>query len=440
MIKSQSLIGPWQTFKTLIIDTFASLWPTPHHLAGVGDHRPVRVLQIITRLIIGGAQETVMLIADYMDETAWHVDVISGPQTDSEGSLIEEVRRRGVPLTIEPSLVREVNPLKDIVALIRLTRYIKRGNYAIVHTHSSEAGILGRWAAWLAGTPLIVHTVHGWAHHQQQHPLVRGIYIWLEKVTLPITAQLIVVSPRNIEKGLTDGIGRPENYVVIRSGIELDRFGQPQTPPLEMRTALGIPAEATVIGTVTRLSAQKAPLDFVQAAGQIAQQMPEAWFVIVGDGPLRSEVETLAKELNLNDRLVLTGLRRDVPELMATFDLFVLSSLWEGLPRVLPQAMATGLPIVATAVDGNAEAVRDRVNGRLVPPGEPEQLARTVIELLRQPGLMASMGRAGQDMVGEFGAQRMVEQLADLYERLLRQKGLKPVSSPLNPDQMSQDE
>ncbi|MCB0195307.1 MAG: glycosyltransferase family 4 protein [Anaerolineae bacterium] len=422
MTNSQLLTGQWQKFKAFVVALFSVLQPRSNRLDEVSDHQPVKVLHIITRLIIGGAQETAMLIADYIDDKVWAVDVLSGPQTGSEGSLIEEVRRRGVPLIIEPNLVREVHPLKDFIALVRLTQHIRQNHYTIVHTHSSKAGILGRWAAWLAGTPLIVHTVHGWAHHEQQHPLVRGIYILLEKLTLPITSQLIVVSPRNIEKGVKDRIGQPENYVVIRSGIELDRFGRPQVPPTQMRMALSIPIDAPVVGTVTRLSDQKAPLDFVQAAGIIAQEVPEAWFVMVGDGPLRSEVETLVEKLDLADRLILTGLRRDVPELMATFDLFVLSSLWEGLPRVLPQAMATGLPIVATAVDGNAEAVMDGVNGRLVPPGKPQQLAQTIIELLRNPSLMTSMGQAGREMVDEFGAQRMVEQLAELYKQLLHKK------------------
>ncbi len=379
---------------------------------------PIPVLHPITRLIVGGAQENTMLTADLLDKSAWAVDVLCGPQTGVEGSLIEEVRRRNIPLTIEPTLVREINPLKDLLALFRLARFIKRGGYTIVHTHSSKAGILGRWAAWLAGTPIIVHTVHGWGHHQRQHPLVRAVYIALEKLTLRISDKLIVVSPRNIEKGLAGGIGRPEDYVVIRSGIELDRFGHPRVPREETRAALGIPPDAPVVGTVTRLSPQKAPLDFVSAMSIVAQNIPDAWFVMVGDGPLRSQVEALAAELGIADRLILTGLRRDVPELMAAFDIFALSSLWEGLPRVLPQAMATGLPIVATAIDGNAEAVADGANGLLVPPATPPALAQAVIELLRHPYLAKRMGQEGKNRAAEFGAKKMVEDIAALYINL----------------------
>jgi glycosyltransferase involved in cell wall biosynthesis len=383
---------------------------------------PVRVLHIITRLIVGGAQENTMLTADLLDRSAWNVEVLSGPQTGSEGSLIEAVRERGIPLAIEPMLVREVHPIKDLLALVRIARFVQRGRFAIVHTHSSKAGILGRWAAWLARTPVIVHTVHGWGHHDRQHPLARGFWIGLEKLTLPITSRLIAVSSRNVEKGLRDGIGEARNYVTIRSGIELDRFGHPAIPASSTRTQWHIPPDALVVGMVTRLSAQKAPLDFVRAAGVIAALVPEARFLVIGDGPLRAQVEALAAELGIGEKLILTGLRRDVPELMAAMDIFVLSSLWEGLPRVLPQAMATGLPVVATAVDGSAEAVTHGVNGYLVPPGNWDALAQAVVELAQDPDKRSRMGRAGQERVGEFGAVKMVAEIAALYVELLEQR------------------
>lgn len=384
--------------------------------------KKIRVLHPITRLIIGGAQENTILTAHLLDKNEWEVDILCGPQTGPEGSLIENVYERGISLTIEPTLVREVNPLKDILAVFRLARFLKRGGYTIVHTHSSKAGIVGRWAGKLAGVPVIVHTVHGWAHHERQHWLVRAYYILMEKLTLPITDKLIVVSPLNIEKGLKDGIGKPEDYVVIRSGIELDRFGQPQVPREEMRKRLGIPLDAPVIGSVTRLSPQKAPLDFVRAAGLVAKTRPDAYFVMVGDGAMRPEVEALAIEVGIKDHLILTGLRRDVPELMAAFDIFALSSLWEGLPRVLPQAMATGLPLVATATDGSVEVVVDGVNGLLVPPGEPEKFGQALLRLLNDPALAQQMGEAGRERVAEFSDRRMVEQIAALYRELLQQK------------------
>jgi glycosyltransferase involved in cell wall biosynthesis len=373
-------------------------------------------------MIVGGAQENTLLTAQLLDKTRWDVEIVTGPQTGSEGSLIETAQERDIPLRIEHSLVREINPLKDLVAVLRLAWLMKRERYTIVHTHSSKAGIVGRWAAKLAGVPIIIHTVHGWGHHDRQHPLVRAWYIWLEKLTLPITDKLIVVSPLNIEKGLQDGIGKPEHYVTIRSGIELDRFGRPATPRPETRRSWGIPPDAPVVGTVTRLSPQKAPLDFVRAAAAVARVAPQSFFMMVGDGPLRPEVEALAQELGLAERLILTGLRQDVPELLAAFDVFVLSSLWEGLPRVLPQAMATGLPVVATAIDGSAEVIEHGVNGLLTPPGDPPALAQAVLQLLQDRSLAQRMGEAGRARAAEFDVRTMAGQIDALYLSLMQKK------------------
>lgn len=383
-----------------------------------------KVLHPITRMIVGGAQENTMLTVHLLDKTQWDAAIITGPQAGPEGSLLDAAAALDVPVTVEPSFVREINPVQDIRALVRLRRIIRDGGYVIVHTHSSKTGIIGRWAARWAGAPVIIHTVHGWGHHDRQHPLVRKLYIWLEKRALPFTDKLIAVSPSNVEKGLADGIGTPDDYVVIRSGIELERFGHPLVPREETRRAWGIPLDAPVVGSVTRLSPQKAPLDFVAAAAQIHAQRPDVWFLLVGDGPLRADVEARARELGISDRLVMTGLRRDVPELMAAFDIFALSSLWEGLPRVLPQAMATGLPIVTTAADGNAEAVEDGVTGLVVPAGEPPALAAALLRLLDDPALAQQMGDTGRARVDEFSATRMVDQIAALYTEILARKQL----------------
>jgi glycosyltransferase involved in cell wall biosynthesis len=342
---------------------------------------PIRVLHPITRLIIGGAQENTMLTADLMNKGAvgdgrYQIAIVSGPQTGPEGSLIEEVRARGTPLTIMPELRRELSPANDLKALVKLAKMMRSGRYQIVHTHSSKAGVLGRVAAKMARVPVIVHTVHGWSFHQQLTPRKLRFYVALEKIGDWCGHAVILVAEKDREKGLAQAIRGVAHSPVIRSGIELDRFGHPQIPPAEMRRQLGIPTDALVIGSVTRLSPQKAPLDLIEAFGHIQGQFPHAWFLVVGDGPLRPDVEARIQQLGLGDRLILTGLRRDVPELLAAMDVFALSSLWEGLPRVLPQAMASGLPIVCTRADGTAEAIHEGRNGFLVEPGQPELVGR----------------------------------------------------------------
>lgn len=381
------------------------------------------VLHPITRLIVGGAQENTLYTAALLYPARYKVEVLSGPQTGSEGSLIEEARQRGIALTIYPHLLRQVSPLNDLRTLIFLTRYIRQGKFAIVHTHSSKAGILGRLAARLAGTPVIVHTVHGWSFHDYMSPIVRAVYIFLERWMARFTGALIAVAERDIEKGRQARIGRPEQYHLIRSAIPLDEFDPAKTDRTAVRAELGLPAEAVVIGNVGRFSPQKNPLDWVKIAGMIGRARPQARFLLVGDGPLRGEVEAALRAEGLWERAILPGLRRDVPRWMAAMDVFLISSLWEGLPRVLPQAMAMGLPIVANRADGTVEAVRDSETGYLCAPGDLNGMAARCIDLVDKPLLRQEMGGRGREFAAqEFDLNRMIHQIDRLYETLLAKK------------------
>lgn len=376
------------------------------------------VLHVITRMIVGGAQENTLATVVGLDPQRYKIDLISGTQTGSEGSLLEEAERRGVRIKLLPFLVREISPIKDLRAFWALFAAMRRGRYDVVHTHSGKAGVLGRWAAWLARVPVVIHTVHGWSHHDHQHCLARGAYILLERITAPVTDKLIVVSPLNTEKGLKGGIGKAEKYVTIRSGIDLTAFETPSVAPDETRKGLGIPQDALIVGTVTRLSPQKAPLDFVKVAREIRKTCSGTHFVMAGDGPMREEVEKAIHDVGLTDCVHLVGLRRDIPDLLHCFDLFMLTSLWEGLPRVLPQAMAASLPIVATRADGNAEAVEDGVNGFLVDASDAEVCAEKAVSLLTNPEKRRQMGRKGYEKVSVFSEAKMVADIDHLYEQL----------------------
>lgn len=383
----------------------------------------IRVAHIITRLIVGGAQENTLYTAAGLDANRYQVQVICGPQTGSEGSLIEEARRQQIALTILPDLLRQVSLLHDLKALIQLVRLFRREKYDIVHTHSSKAGILGRLAARLAGTPHIVHTVHGWSFHEYMPPLTRRVYILLERWMAGFSDALIVVAEKDRYKGLQAGIGRPQQYRLIRSAIPLDDFDPERVDRQVMRRELGIPPQALVVGNVGRFSAQKNPLEWVKVAGIIARLRPQVNFLLVGDGPLRSQVEAQIHAEGIAARTLLTGLRRDVPQLMAAMDVFLLTSLWEGLPRVLPQAMAMRLPVVAQRADGTAEVVRDGVNGYLFEPGESEKMAQACIALLDNPALRHEMGLQGQKIAGEkFNLRAMIQDIETLYAQLLNEQ------------------
>ncbi len=380
----------------------------------------IPVLHPITRLIVGGAQENTMYTAALLDPARYHAEILSGPQTGPEGSLIEEVRARGVPLTILPTLLRQISPLNDLRALRSLIRLMRRKRFTIVHTHSSKAGVLGRLAAKRARVPVIVHTVHGWSFHDHMPPAKRRLYVHLERFAARFTDAMIVVAEPDIEKGLREGIGAPEQYRLIRSAIPLDEFDPATVDRTAARHALGLPLDAPVLGNVGRFSAQKNPLDWVRIAGKVARQLPDCHFLLVGDGPLRAEVEAALVEEGITERTVLTGLRRDVPRMIAAMDVFLLTSLWEGLPRVIPEAMAMRVSVVANRADGTAEAISHGETGFLCDPGDLDEAAAYCVQLLTQPALRAEMGNRGRAFaLREFDVRQMVAQIDQLYQELL---------------------
>ncbi|MBN2547916.1 MAG: glycosyltransferase family 4 protein [Anaerolineales bacterium] len=384
---------------------------------------PIPVLHLITRLIVGGAQENTLFTAARLDPSRFQVEVLCGPQTGSEGSLIEEARDQGISLTILPELLRQVSPLNDLIALYKLTRRMRQKQYTIVHTHSSKAGILGRLAARLAGVPLIVHTVHGWSFHDYMPRRAQQMYIWLERWMASFTDALIVVAERDIQKGLQAGIGKQNQYRLIRSAIPLEEFDPEPIDRLAVRQELGLPPEAVVIGNVGRFSEQKNPLDWVRVAGEVGRAHPQVYFLLVGDGPLRPQVEAQLRQGGLNERAILTGLRRDVPRIMRAMDIFLLTSLWEGLPRVIPQAMAMGLPVVANRADGTAEAIRDGETGYLCEPGDIDGMAARLLELVDDPQRRKEIGRKASAFARrEFDLRQMIAQIEMLYEELLKTK------------------
>lgn len=362
-----------------------------------------------------------MYTAALLDKQRYEVEVLSGPQTGSEGSLIEEVRQRGVPLTILPSLLRQVSPANDLSALSYMAQFMRQGGFTIVHTHSSKAGVLGRIAAKRAGVPIIVHTIHGWSFHNYMPTVIRMAYVLLERIAASYSQALIAVSRRDIQKGLRHRIGTADQYHLIRSGIPLQDFNPTRWERQAVRGELGIPEEAVVIGNVGRFSAQKNPLDWVRVAGEVAKIHPKVHFLLVGDGPLRAQVLGEIARQGIVQRLILPGLRRDAAHMLAAMDIFMLTSLWEGLPRVIPQAMAMKLPVIAYQADGINEAIQDNETGFLCPAGEIARMAERCLTLLENPDERKRMGEKGKALANqEFGLDKMISQIDKLYRRLLQ--------------------
>jgi len=381
--------------------------------------RPVPVVHVITQLELGGAQQNTLDTVRRIDRERFRPQLVCGP-----GGLLDEEARRlaDVPVHFLPELVRPVRPLRDLAATRRiaaLLRPLAAAGPAIVHTHSSKAGVVGRRAAALARAGPIVHSLHGYGHAALSPGPVRALGLWAERRAARHTDAFVAVSRATIEAGRRLRLFGDRPVHLVRSGVDLAHYAGADAARAATRAELGLPADAPVVGLIGNLKPQKAPLDFVELAARVAGRRPECRFFLAGDGELRPVVEARIAERGLGGRLTLLGWRRDVPALLGALDVLVLTSAWEGLPRVCPQAMAAGRPIVATAVDGIPEAVHDGINGRLFPPGDVEAGAAAVLALLDDPALRRRLGEAGRAAAGEFAVERMIAQLEALYDELL---------------------
>lgn len=385
--------------------------------------RKLNVLHTITKLELGGAQENTLYTLQNLNRERYNLFLAA----NDKGILIEKAKElKDVKAFFIPELVRPINPLKDLIALIKLFRFCKREKIDIIHTHSSKAGISGRWAARFAKVSIITHTIHGWGFYPKQNFLKRRLFILLEKITGKITDRLIAVSQANIETGIQNRIGEKEKYILTRSGIKSSQFQNVEVKIVEKKKELGLEEDTKVVAMIACFKPQKAPLDFVKVANQVIKKRPKTQFLLIGDGELRPEIERLTKEFNLEKKVILTGWRRDIPQILKVIDILALTSRWEGLPRVFPEAMASGLPIVATKVDGAPEAIEEGANGFLVSVGDIRGMAEKIIALLDNSELAEEMGKKGKEKVfPEFDIDLMVEKIDNLYQELARSKGLR---------------
>jgi glycosyltransferase involved in cell wall biosynthesis len=389
---------------------------------------PIRVVHIITRLILGGAQENTLYTAiGQHHDPRFDVTLLCGVDEAGEGNMYGQATAAGLNVVVLPSLVREIRPLTDVKALLDVYRFLRQGAFTIVHTHSSKAGIIGRLAARAAGVPIVVHTLHGLVFHEFQSAWRNRIYVSLKRLCAPLTDTIISVSDRVAQTALDRGIGRPDQHVTIFSGIELDRFlsVRDRLSVEEAKARAEIPASAPVVGKIARLFPLKGHVQFLEMAAEIARRMPDVWFLLVGDGPLRDELQAEAQRLGIADRLVMVGrVPPDrVPEFIQAMDVVVHTSLREGIARVLPQAGAVGKPVVTFDLDGAPEVVHDGVSGYLVPPVDTARVAERVVELLGDPGRRRAFGDAGRAFAAEhFAVERMVERINGVYLALVAQR------------------
>lgn len=380
------------------------------------------VCHVITKLELGGAQEVALYAVSHLDRSKFRPCLIAGP-----GGLLTDDAKAipGVDVHILSSLARQVHALADLAAFIELIRLFRRLRPTIVHTHSSKAGILGRWAAWCARVPVIIHTIHGYGITPAQPSWFRGVLILIERMTGWITTYWIAVAQADIEQGVEWGLFERMQVSVVRPGIDPRPFQTALSEPTReaLRAEFGAGPADYLVGTVACLKPQKAPEDFVAVAKQVCDAVTNARFVLIGDGELRPRVESMIEQNGLDRRLHLAGWRRDVSTVMKSFDAFLLTSHWEGLPRVLLEARTIGLPVVATRVGGVAEVIVEGRHGSLSDAGDVDGLATQLIRVLQGlSGQWHGESHSVEALPKEFHLEEMVKQYESLYDSLLNSR------------------
>jgi glycosyltransferase involved in cell wall biosynthesis len=376
----------------------------------------VKVLHVITRFIAGSGGNT-LASATGMDPDRYETWVAAMPG----GPLWAEARAAGVRAVEIPHMRETISPWHDLRACVQLVRLIRRERFAVVHTHCSKAGLIGRVAARLAGAPVVIHTFHILAAHEGLSVLRRTVYLVLERCVRSFAHRYVAVAPRLAREAVEQRIAPPGAIVVVPSAVDLQSI--PAEDARAVRAELGIADRAEVVGTVGRIVAQKAPLDFVRMCGLIQRVRPGVVFVMVGDTTLESgglEEETRREAERLGVRILFTGFRADAPRVASTFDVYVVPSRYEGLGRALTEAMASGRPVVATAVNGVPDLVEPGVTGLLAGAGDVAALAESSVWLLDHPEEAAMMGEQARDRVrSHFAAETMCGALDELYAEML---------------------
>lgn len=380
---------------------------------------PVRMLHVITRLVRGGADENTLYTVRGLDKSRYVVDLAVGRDSELDQLDLPD----GVGILSVPELVRDPNPWLDTIALFRLAAIIRRGRYQIVHTHTAKAGFLGRLAAALVGTPIIVHTVHGVSFHEHLSTVQRWFYLLLERVAARFTDQFVTVGEDVKDIYLRSGIGSATEYETIYSGMPLEDYFTAADMTTEervrVRRQLGYGPEHQVVAMAARLEDRKGHTYLLQAAARLAARYPAMRVLLLGDGPKRAAIAQEAQRLGIADRVQFAGHRGDLAPILASVDVSVLTSLWEGLPRVLVQAAAAGRPILTFDVEGAWEVVRDGQTGFIVPSRDIDTFVVRLETLLSDRVHAAALGAAGRERIGDdWTVETMVSRLDRMYQRL----------------------
>jgi glycosyltransferase involved in cell wall biosynthesis len=395
----------------------------------VGDTGGMHICHIITRLIVGGAQENTLLTCRGLHERGYRVTLITGPESGPEGHLLDEARAVGYKVVVLPSLRRAVNPLADQKAYKELIALLQELQPDIVHTHSSKAGILGRLATSRAsGTPVIIHTIHGMSFNRTQGWMQQALYRFLERRAARVTDCLITVADAMIDQAVEAGLAPREKFRTVYSGMQTEWFSPARYDRAAIRRSWGFSDEHVVVGAIARLFRNKGYERLIPAMAEAAGRDPALRFVWVGDGAQRTEYEEELEFRGLRDKTHLTGLvtPNEVARMAAGMDMLVHASQWEGLPRAAVQALLMEVPVISFDIDGAPEVVIPGQTGILVPLNDVDALAEAMVELAADPERRRRFGQAGrQTCIQHFDWRYMVDELESVYLDLTRDRSIK---------------
>lgn len=381
------------------------------------------LVHIITRLTLGGSARNTIDSAAAAVRVGYRTILATGPSGD-EVDITSTADSTGSELVLIPSFRRQVSPVHDIAALLQTIRLIRRCRADIVHTHTSKAGFIGRLAAYVCRAPVIIHTPHGHIFHGYYGKALTRFFVTLERAAAKLTDRIVVLTDRGAKEHLERGIGQPEQFASIPSGVDIEALRAKTPNRQSARQQLGWKDSDLHLLGVGRLVHVKGFDLAVSAMKHVRQEVPEAHLVLFGDGPERPALEALARREQVSDRLVITGATKEPAPYLAAADVLVAPSRNEGMGRVIVEAMSVGLPVVASRVGGIPSVVEDGCSGRLVPPENPQELAAILIELLQNASLRREYGDGGRLRAEMFSLPVMESKLLELYREVATEKGM----------------
>lgn len=388
--------------------------------------RPHRLSLVIARLNVGGPAVHVALLAAGMKQRGYEVELLTGRVGPSEGDMGYYAVERGVTPVMHEDLGRELHPLKDLGLFFRFLRYFRETRPDVVHTHTAKAGAVARPAAWLAGVPVIVHTFHGHVFRHYFGRLKSWIFLTIERILASFTTRIIVLGDEQKREMSELGIGDPRRIAVVPLGLELEALARVPRRTGRLQAQLGLPAGTRLVAIVARLVPVKCHEDFFRAAARVIAQREKVAFLVVGDGELREWAGSRVAELGIAHAVHFMGWQQQMEAIYPELDVLTLTSRNEGLPTVIIEAMAAGVPVVSTRVGSVADMVTSGEEGFVVEPGDVEGIARGVIEILDRPDAAETMAMKGREKaLRSYGTDRMIEDLDRLYRDLLEQKGMR---------------